>query len=267
MSRKLVAILPFLASLSLFTLAPAEPPSSADALSPPAKRNPATGRKRPTAYTPIEVKEGGVITGVVRYSGAVPPPRKIQIVKDHQTCGNAPSEEQPIKVGADGRVAEAIVFLADIRQGKPFEQNTPAPRINQKSCRFEPHVQAVRAGTPIEIINSDPVAHNIKADQRIYTLFNVLQPQQNMKSTQKFDKPGLVDLKCNVHDWMRGFVYVFLHPYYSVTTADGVFKLENVPPGKYELIVWQEHLGEQSYPVEVSPGRPTDLNIVLDSKP
>jgi len=229
-----------------------------------APRKPA---KRPTSYKAVEVKNGGTITGVVKYAGKAPEPRKIQVVKDHATCDKTAKNVPLIKVDDQGRVAEAIVFISNIEQGKGFPTETKSPTIEQVTCSFEPHVQAVRAKESVSIVNSDPVAHNINASQRIYTLFNVLQPNQGMKETKTFDKPGLVNLKCNVHDWMQAYVYVFIHPYYHVTTADGSFKLENVPPGKYEVCVWQEYLGEQVFDVEVKAGATAELPITLAPKP
>lgn len=232
----------------------------------PAKKKDAASRRRPTAYKPVEVKESGTIMGTVRYTSAVPPPKKIQVVKDHETCDGRPKEEALIKVDAKGLLAEAVVYLSDIKEGKDWAKDAKTPLINQKMCTFEPHVQAVRASTPVDVLNSDPVAHNIQANQRVYTLFNVLQPQQNMRSAQKFEKPGVVDIKCNVHDWMHAYVHVFLHPYHQVTASDGAFKLDTVPTGKYELVVWQEHLGEQAFEVEVKAGATVNLDITLEPK-
>lgn len=220
-------------------------------------------RRRSTSYKVVEVKEVGTITGTVVYQGPIPAPRKINIVKDHETCGHHPTEVPLIFVDDQKRVADAVVFLADIRQGKAFPKEAKTPKIDQQTCEFHPHVQAVRAREEVDIVNSDPVAHNINATQRIYTLFNILQPLRGMTAKQKFDKPGVVNLRCNVHEWMRGYVHVFNHPYYVVTGADGAFRLDEVPPGTYELAVWQEHLGEQTFAVDVKPGETTDLKLEL----
>lgn len=228
-------------------------------------RKPASGtRRRAGSYKVAEVKNGGTVTGTIKYAGPVPPAKKIQVVKDHPTCDKHPKEVPLIKTDAKGLVNEAVVYLANIKEGKAFPAPPKKAVINQETCEFHPHVQAVRAGQPVEIVNSDPVAHNINASQRIFTLFNILQPNQNMRAEQKFDKPGLVDLKCNVHDWMHAYVHVFNHPYYAITGEDGSFTLENVPPGKYELAVWQEHLGEQVFEIEVKPGETSDLAITLE---
>jgi len=223
-------------------------------------------RRALPAYTVTTVTDGGTISGVVSYRGAVPPARKIAIVKDQTTCGKHASEVPVVRVDEQGRVADAVVFLSDISRGKAPESPAKAARIDQHTCEFKPHVQAVVARAPIEIVNDDPVAHNIKADQGVATLFNVLQPSKGMKATRTFDRPGLVELHCNVHDWMRGFVWVLPHAYFFVTGEDGAFSLTDVPPGKYVLTVWQEHLGEQSFPVEVTSGKTTEAKIELQAR-
>ncbi|RIK62966.1 MAG: hypothetical protein DCC65_16630 [Planctomycetota bacterium] len=223
-------------------------------------------RGRATTYKVIEVKDGGVVTGTVQYMGVVPKPRKIHVVKDHETCKQHPVEVPLMRVDAEHRVGEAVVYLADISAGKDWPKSDAKSTIDQKTCEFHPHVQVVRAKSPVEIVNSDPVAHNINASQRIFTLFNILQPQQGMKATQQFERPGLVNLKCNVHDWMQAYVHVAVHPYIVVTGDDGSFRLEGVPPGKYQLGVWQEYLGEQIFDVEVKPGETTQMDVVLKPK-
>lgn len=223
-------------------------------------------RRRTPTYKVAPVDNGGTIEGSVLFMSAPPPPRKVNVVKDHETCDNHPKEIPLIRVDAQHRVADAVVFLGNITEGKAFASPPPRAVIDQRTCSFHPHVQAVAVKQPIEIVNNDPVAHNIQADQRVFTIFNILQPQQGMKAEKSLDKPGLVELKCNVHDWMKGYVYVFVHPYYSVTAEDGAYKLTDVPAGKYELTVWQEHLGEQTFPVEVKAGETARMDLPLKPK-
>lgn len=217
-------------------------------------------------YKIAPVEKGGAIEGVIRFEGDRPDDRKLQIVKDHETCEKGPSTRARIRTNDKQNVAEAVVYLFDIREGRDFAKREKPPQIDQRNCNFEPHVMAVKAGEDVEIINSDSVAHNINASQRIYTLFNILQPQKDMKATQKFDRPGLVSIRCNVHDWMEAWVWVFRHPYHQVTGDDGAFKLTDIPPGTYQLAVWQETLGETFQDVEVKAGETTKLDIILKNE-
>lgn len=215
------------------------------------------------AYKVVSVEKGGVLEGVVTFEGAKPGDKTLNIVKDHETCDKGPKTRAAVVTDDKNRVQNAVVYLFDIKEGADFPKRDKPPVINQEHCNFEPHVMAVKAGEEVEILNSDPVAHNINASQRIYTLFNVLQPQKDMRAKQKFDRPGLVNIRCNVHDWMEGWVWVFRHPYNQVTGADGGFKLENIPPGKYQMAVWQEALGEQFFEIEIKAGETTKQDVVL----
>ncbi len=223
-------------------------------------------RRRMPAYKAIKVDNGGTLIGTVSFKGNRPDDRKIEIVKDHAVCGKRQTAVPLIRVDEKGRVAGAVVYLADIKQGRDFEPRKKPPVINQKQCTFDPHVQAVRIKEDVEVLNSDAVAHNINATQRIYTLFNILQPQKEMRATRQFKKPGLISLRCNVHDWMQGWLWVFRHPYYQVTGLDGAFRLEAIPAGKYELAVWQEHLGIQYFSVEVKAGETVRVPVELFEK-
>ncbi|MBX3395940.1 MAG: carboxypeptidase regulatory-like domain-containing protein [Phycisphaerae bacterium] len=216
-------------------------------------------------YKVVPVERGGTIEGVVKFEGKEPDAKVLNIVKDHETCDKGEKSRSAIKVDGKGRVAEAVVYLFDITQGRDFPKRESPPVIDQTNCTFQPHVMAVKAGEPVEVLNSDPVAHNINASQRIYTLFNVLQPQKDMRASQKFDRPGLVHIRCNVHDWMEAWVWVFRHPYYCVTAQDGAFKLEGVPAGKYQLAVWQETFGEKFVEVEVKDGETARLDLKVEA--
>ncbi|MFQ5501693.1 MAG: carboxypeptidase regulatory-like domain-containing protein [Phycisphaerae bacterium] len=224
-------------------------------------------RRRMPGYKVAPVKNGGTLVGTVLFNGQSPDARKIDIVKDHEVCGKRKTKVSLIQSDEKGRVAEAVVYLADIKQGRGFiRPRKKPPVINQHQCTFVPHVQAVRIKEDVEILNSDTVAHNINATQRIYTLFNILQPQKEMRATKQFKKPGLISLRCNVHAWMQGWLWVFRHPYYQVTGSDGAFRLEDIPVGKYELAVWQEHLGVQYFSVDVKAGETVTVPVELMEK-
>jgi Carboxypeptidase regulatory-like domain len=233
----------------------------------PAMNAPRRRRNRPKrrggAYKEIEVANGGTIQGVVIYNGEVPDPQPIQIVKDHETCGNRATTRERIKLDVGKHVAEAVVFLGDIKAGKPIPTEADKPVINQHHCTFEPHVQVVIKRHPFEVVNSDPVAHNAKCDQNMMTLFNPLQPKQGMRSEFSIKRPGLANVSCSVHNWMRAYIYVLWHPYYAITSQDGAFTLTDVPPGQYELVVWQEHLGERTMSVSVEPNKTTTIEFEL----
>jgi hypothetical protein len=221
-------------------------------------------KSRRMTYKVVEVTDSGTIEGVVLYKGRVPPPKTIQIVKDQEVCDHRPKTVPAIEINDQHQVAEAVVFLGDIKAGKAPPEAAAKPRIDQKHCRFEPHVQVMLNRQPFDVTNSDPVLHNIQATQGFRELFNVAQPRQGSSFENKITKGGLVKLQCQAHQWMRAYVYVLWHPYYHVTGDDGAFKLTDVPAGEYELVVWQETLGEQSQTVQVESGKTARIECLLE---
>ena len=226
------------------------------------------GRAKPRGgkYSATAVQNGGTIHGVIVYRGDVPKRRKIQIVKDHELCNNREKLVPRVAVNDAKQVANVVVFLGDIASGKAVETESNKPVINQRICTFEPHVQIVQTGQPFAVVNSDPIAHNLHCTQDRSTLFNPIQPRLGMRSEFTIDDPGLATIRCNIHNWMRAYLYVLWHPYHQVTKDDGAFTLTHVPPGEYELVAWQEHLGETTTKVLVTPGAVTEVEIALTKK-
>lgn len=216
-------------------------------------------------YKAIEVKGGGSVEGVVLYKGDVPQPDKIAIVKDQEICKLHAPERPRISVNEKKQVENVVVFL-NIKEGKASKAAESKIKVDQKSCDFSPHVQVVEVGQPVEIVNSDATLHNIQATQKMRTLFNHVQSNKGMLQKEKFSEVGLVSLNCQAHNWMQGWIYVLPHPYHAVTGADGGFKLTDVPPGEYELHVWQEHVGEQVTDIKVEAGKPTKVDYEMKPK-
>jgi plastocyanin len=216
-------------------------------------------------YKAVDVTDGGTIEGVILYKGDVPAAERIQIVKDHETCSKHDPTRPRIIVDDKGHVANAVVFL-NVEEGKAPPEDEKTPVVDQKSCEFHPHVQVIRTGQTLEIVNNDPVLHNIEAKQNLKTLFNHSQPKQGMTQEEKIEHPGLVIIDCQAHPWMSGYVYVLPHAYHAVTGEDGKFKLTNVPHGEHELHVWQEHLGERVVKIKVEAGKTAELEYEVEAQ-
>ncbi len=216
-------------------------------------------------YEAIEVKDGGTIAGTITYEGEVPAPDKIAIVKDAEVCRVHAPERQRIKVNDKKQLAEAVVFL-NLKKGRKVEEPKEKPTVDQKGCEFVPHVQVVHVDAPVLIRNSDTVLHNIQAAQKMRTLFNHVQATKGQERDEVFKEPGLVVIQCQAHTWMEGWIYVLPHPYHAVTDEKGAFKITDVPPGVYELHVWQEHLGEQVFQVKVEAGKTTTSDQKMEAK-
>jgi len=133
--------------------------------------------------------------------------------------------------------------------------------IDQKGCKFVPHVVAMAPGE-IDIKNSDDILHNIHTYSTANPSINKAQPKFKKTMTEKLEKPEFVKVTCDVHSWMLGWVAV-VPGLAGVTDKDGVAKIENVPAGKHKVEVWHESLGKVTQEVEVKAGAPTKVTFEM----
>jgi plastocyanin len=223
-----------------------------------------TGWSSAKAYEAGPVSGGGTISGVVKYKGTPPARAQLEVNKDKEVCAVQPKLSKDLVVGPDGGIQYAVVSIKDIAKGKPFDAAKPA--IDQKGCEYLPHVQLVQAGKEIDIHNSDGILHNVHTYGQKNPTLNRAQPKFKKTITEKFEHPEMVKLTCDVHGWMTGWLAVQDHPYYAATDEKGMFKLTDVPPGDYELRVWQEKLGETTQKVTVQSGQETVVTFELAEK-
>jgi len=212
------------------------------------------------AYEVAAVSGGGSIEGVVVYKGDVPT-KKIIPTKDVEVCGK-PRDEPLVRVGADGAVESAVVYLVDVAKGKAWPAPGKPPELNNHNCRFEPEVQVIPEG-PLDVVNSDPVLHNTHGYYGKRTAFNMALPNEGQTIPTELKKPGTVRVDCDAHGWMEGWIYVVDNPYYAITGADGKFTITDVPPGTYKLVAVQPYTGATEMPITVAGGQTSILDIEL----
>jgi plastocyanin len=139
-----------------------------------------------------------------------------------------------------GAVRDGVVSLH--APGRTFAPaQGAAAQIDQRGLSFVGQVLAVQVGTTVTFPNSDNVRHHVYSFSPTKT-FELKLYSGNHASTVQFDKPGVVTLGCNIHDWMLGYVYVVETPYFAQTDADGRATLADVPEGAYEMRIWHPRL-------------------------
>jgi hypothetical protein len=193
-------------------------------------------------YVPITVEDGGTITGTVKWTGQIPKIPKLPITKNADVCdpdSHKIRDLERLLIDSDGGVANTVVYLKEISKGKAMDLPESRQHMDQKSCRYIPHIMLVPQGGDLQIKSDDPILHTVHmfgaADN------NIPFPFQGQYIPAKMRRTGVVNLKCNAgHVWMNAEVLVVKHPYYAVTDEHGFFKLTGIPPGDYELEAWHE---------------------------
>jgi plastocyanin len=159
-------------------------------------------------------------------------------------------------VGPDGGLANVFVHVTEgLPAGATYTAGNEPAVIDQHSCKYTPRVLGIMPGQPLEIRNSDPLLHNIKAKPTANRPFNISQPAAGMKTTRTFNTAEvMVPLECNVHGWMNAYVGVKAHPFFAVSGSDGSFTIANLPAGTYTIEAWHEKYGTQTATVTVADG-------------
>ncbi|MBK8912646.1 MAG: hypothetical protein IPM61_15145 [Chlorobi bacterium] len=227
-----------------------------DAPQPANQSNGSAGGSNPaTAYREVRVENGGSVAGRVLYRGSPPNLPEFEPTADQESCGGA-KLNQRLKIGPGGGVAEAIVYLENVPQGKPMgELRGGGTSITQVGCTYQPHVLVVPVGAAVAVRNDDELPHNVRAerDANGAMVLNRTQPRSGVTDTLRAQAPGLIAVTCDYHPWMSAYILGVQHPYYAITDSNGAFSIADVPPGTYTLRLW--HNGVMQRPKRDTEGR------------
>jgi plastocyanin len=203
------------------------------------------------------------IKGNVRYTGPRVEKKTFPVTIDQYLCGKE-KEAQDLALSSTNGIQNVVVSLQGILPGAKLPVNPAPAKMDQKECVFVPRVVIVPVGGTVEFLNSDRLLHNVRGGGKENPAFNRAQPHARTISIA-FRNPEILRVDCDLHSWMRGWIVVTEHPFYTVTNEQGEFVFENVPPGKYKLQAWQETLGQVNQDVTVS-GKGTETITVRMGK-
>lgn len=216
-----------------------------------------------------DISNMGRFYGKLSYSGPPVEPIEMRVTKDSAICGEGVRSVQPLRVSDDGGLVDAVVQIRGITRGKPWEPVFDTTKIYQINCGFQPFVQIGKTTADAEIFNFDPILHNIHAyevhkDIR-REIFNFSQPKAGQVDfvPLKLRRGHLITIDCNAHNWMAAWVYTSASPYIAITTVDGEFEINDIPPGEYEVVAWHPALGERRAPLTVGPNDNLEFDVTL----
>ena len=217
----------------------------------------------------VDPLTAGSISGTVRYLGKIPSKTKIDMSED-PACVEAhhgKAFNDTLVVSSSGSLANVFIYVKTGLEGKRFETPASPVVIDQNGCWFTPRVLGIQTNQILQVTNSDPVTHNIHPMSQINREWNHSQGAGDAPLARKFAKPEImIRVKCNIHPWMHAFIGVVDNPYFAVSSADGSYRLPDLPPGTYTLGVWQETLGSQEQQVTVAPHSNTLVNLTFKGK-
>jgi len=208
---------------------------------------------------PVDPTTASAISGVVHFDGTAPARISIDMSAD-PACNlanlpNLPNLTEQYIVN-DHHLANVYVYIKSGAPSYTAAPNTPPVILDQKGCRYTPHVIAVQQGGTVSYLNSDATIHNIHTmpAQPGNASIDISEPAHSHPQTETFPSPELMlPVRCNNHPWMSAFINVAPNPWFAVTAADGTFHIPNLPPGTYTLAAVHEKLGEQDIQITVAP--------------
>ena len=165
-------------------------------------------------------------------------------------------------------VEDAVVFLRPLSQQRPAARTLQPATIEQHDREFVPYLTVVQTGTPVRFPNQDPIRHHVYSFSQPKK-FEIKLYAGDGPDPIVFDKPGVVTMGCNVHDWMLGYVFIVDTPWFGKTGADGQVQIDTVDDGEYEARVWHPRARHEValQRIKITSGAAQGLHFVIDVAP
>ena len=215
---------------------------------------------------PVDPATAGGIAGVVTFYGQAPARQPINMDSDPYCTQQPRNTTEAVVVGDGSGLQNVFVYVKDGLGNRVFPVPSTAVVLDQKGCRYTPHVLGIQVGQILEILSSDNTLHNVHAMPEQNREFNKAHQLAGIKHMHVFStKEVMVPFKCDVHKWMNAYVGVVDHPFHAVTAGNGRFELKGLPPGTYTVEAWHETLGTQTQMVTVGEKQTSDVSFTFKS--
>jgi len=219
------------------------------------KSNAPASTAQPAQAAPAPVANAGSITGTIHFSGKAPARTEIDMSMDPACTMTAAENDAEQYVVANDKLANVYLYIKTGAPPSKAPANAPPVILDQKGCRYTPHVIALQQDGSVQFRNSDPTMHNVHTTPDTgEASIDVSQGPYGAAQTRQFQQPEqMLPVRCNNHPWMNAFINVSATPFFAVSAADGSFTISGLPPGNYTLAAVHEKLGEQDVQVTVPP--------------
>jgi len=216
----------------------------------------------------VDPATAGSISGRVVFKGDAPAMPVIDMSSNPQ-CERqhrVPEKAETVIVNSNGTLKNVFVWIKSGLAPARWPAPQTAARLDQHGCMYEPRVQGIMEDQDLDIVNSDPVNHNVHAECEKNPAWNESQPPRAEHKIKKFEtEEVLFPVTCSVHPWMRAYIGVSPHPFYAVTGDDGAFSLKGVPPGTYTIEAIHEKFGRKEGKLTLSPSGAATIDFVYGS--
>jgi hypothetical protein len=204
----------------------------------------------------VDPTTAGSITGQVFFKGDVPAMPAIDM-SSNPSCErqhHTPAKAETVIVNSNGTLRNVFVWIKTGLAPAHWTPPAASAQLAQTGCIYGPHVQGIMEGQNLEILNNDPVNHNVHAECEKNAAWNESQaPRAEHKNKQFALEEVMFPVTCSVHPWMRAYIGVSPHPFFAVTGEDGTFTLNAVPPGTYTIEAVHEKYGSKEGRLTVAP--------------